>query len=193
MGFGGMSALILLGFHALLRTGEILQIRPCDFILDKQRGLVSLPSSKSGVRYNSREDPSTLETVRAMLEMKHQQGLARVPCWQHSGSSFRNLFRRAVDAVELGHLGFRPYSLRRGGAAYKMQSHGLVERALIRGRWRNSNIARLYICDGLALLPSLAMSLRSKHLVAQHSSIFINEHQAFAPGGSRGNKRQKRT
>ena len=75
-----MSALNLLGFHALLRTGELLQIRPCDFILDDKRGLLSLPSSKSGVRNNSREsvslhDGSTLETVRAMLELKYQLGL----------------------------------------------------------------------------------------------------------------------
>ena len=176
-----MSALILLGFHALLRTGELLQIRPCDFILDDKRGLLSLPSSKSGVRNNSREsvslhDGSTLETVRAMLELKYQLGLSKVLCWEHSGTAFRNLFRRAVEALQVQHLGFRPYSLRRGGATYEMQSHGLMKRTLIRGRWRNSNIARLYICDGLALLPSLSMTLHSKFLVAQYSSTFLNEH-----------------
>ena len=29
-----MGALLLLGFHCLMRTGELLQIRPCDFICD---------------------------------------------------------------------------------------------------------------------------------------------------------------
>ena len=86
-----MSALLLLGFHCLLRTGELLQIRPCDFILDKQRGLVSLPSSKSGVRNNSREsvaisDPITLETVQAMLDLRTLQGFLNTPCWDRSGT-----------------------------------------------------------------------------------------------------------
>ena len=62
-----MASLLLLGFHCLLRTGEILQIRPCDFIVDDVSGILSIPSSKSGVRNNSREsvtirDPITLET-----------------------------------------------------------------------------------------------------------------------------------
>eukprot|EP00435_Cladocopium_sp_Y103_P015342 s342_g3.t1 len=188
-----MAALLLLGFHALLRTGEILQVRPCDFILDETRGLVSLPSSKSGVRNNSREsvslhDTSTLETVRAMVTLKNQLGLHRVPCWDRSGTAFRNLFRKAIDQLEISALNFRPYSLRRGGATYEMQSHGLMEKTLIRGRWKNSNIARIYITDGLSLLPSLSMSLRSKYLVAKYSSMFINEHTAFSKSGGRRGK-----
>ena len=190
-----MSALILLGFHCLLRTGEILSIRPCDFILNNNCGLLSLPTSKSGLRSNTKEsvsihDVTTLEIIWAMIALKHQLGFPNTPCWEHSGTCFRNLFRRATAALKIEHLNFRPYSLRRGGATYEMQTHGLMERTLIRGRWRNSNIARIYINDGLALLPSLSMSFESKFLVAQYSSIFINEHQAFA-GGSRGNKRRR--
>ena len=190
-----MAALLLLGFHCLLRTGELLAIRPCDFILDNDKGLVTLPSSKSGVRQNTREsvalhDVSTVETVKAMVELRTSLGYNKLPCWDRSGTAFRNLFRQAVQALEIGHLGFRPYSLRRGGATFEMQAHGLMERTLIRGRWRNSNIARIYICDGLAMLPSLTMTLRSKHLVAKFSSIFINEHSAYSSHcGKRGKKR----
>ena len=145
-----MAGLILLGFHALLRTGELLQIRPIDFILGPNHGLVSLPSSKSGVRHNVREsvslhDPITLETVRAMVELQHARQLGTLPCWSRSGSAFRSLFKKILDHLEVADLGFRPYSLRRGGATYEMQSHGLMEKTLIRGRWRNSNIARIYI------------------------------------------------
>eukprot|EP00435_Cladocopium_sp_Y103_P016319 s2345_g4.t1 len=188
-----MGALLLLGFHALLRTGELLQVRPCDFLLQPGKGLVSLPSSKSGVRNNTREsvalsDPCTLETLQAMIDLKDQQNLSQVPCWNYSGSRFRILFRKVLDQLDLSELGFRPYSLRRGGATWEMQSHGLMEKTLIRGRWRNSSIARIYISDGLSLLPALRMSLRAKHQVAKFSSMFINEHQAFS-GGKRGKKR----
>eukprot|EP00435_Cladocopium_sp_Y103_P026117 s1612_g6.t1 len=133
-----MAALLLLGFHCLMRTGELLQIRPCDFILNEEVGLVSIPSSKSGVRQNTREsvsirDPYTLETVAAMVDLRQTLGFTNTPCWDRSGSTFRDLFRRILDKLEVADLSFRPYSLRRGGATYEMQSHGLMERTLIRG------------------------------------------------------------
>ena len=70
-----------------------------------------------------------------------------------------------------------------------MQSHELMERTLIRGRWRNSNVARIYIVDGLAMLPRLKLSLRAKFLVAKFSSTFVNEHHTFV-AGKRGKKRK---
>ena len=189
-----MGALILLAFHCLLRTGEILQLRPCDFILDSQSGVVSLPTSKSGVRNTSREsvtirDPITLETVQAMIDLRTQLGFSQTPCWGRSGSSFRALFRRILIELDLAELNFRPYSLRRGGATYEMQTHGLMEKTLIRGRWKNSNIARIYICDGLAMLPRRCMTWKAKFSIAKFSSIFVNEHQSYVDG-RRGRKRK---
>ena len=145
-----MGGLLLLGFHALLRTGELLQVRPVDFILGETHGLVSLPSSKSGVRNNAQEsvslhDTCTLEAVRAMVDLQTERQLACVPCWVHSGTAFRNLFRKILGELHVEDMGFRPYSLRRGGATHEMASHGLMEKTLIRGRWKNSNIARIYI------------------------------------------------
>ena len=193
-----MAALLLVGFHCLLRTGEILSIRPIDFLLDKAGGLLSLPSSKSGLRNNSREsvsisDPLTIQTVTAMLDCKYSMHMQHVPCWDKSASSFRSLFQNILEQFELSSLNFRPYSLRRGGATYEMQTHGLMEKTLIRGRWKNSNIARIYICDGLALLPRLRMSWCSKQLVASYSAVFTAEHRAFSKSrGERGEKRTKR-
>ena len=165
-----MAGLLLLGFHCLLRTGEILQVRPCDFILGPTSGLVTLASSKSGVRNNSKEsvaihDPITLETMRTLLELKRQLHLQNVPCWSKSGSAFRDTFNRLLHDLQIADLQFRPYSLRRGGATWEMQQHGQMERTLLRGRWRNSNVARIYLCDGLALLPTLKMTSTAKALV----------------------------
>lgn len=190
-----MAALLLLGFHCLLRTGELLQVRPCDFILDSKAGVLSIPSSKSGVRNNSKEsvtisDVTTLEVTQAMLDLRTQLGMSMTPCWGRSGLAFRLLFRRITEELAIQDLSLRPYSLRRGGATYEMQSHGLMEKTLIRGRWKNSNVARIYICDGLAMLPRLCMSLEAKFNVARWSSIFINEHHCFVDG-KRGRKRAK--
>ena len=189
-----MGALLLLGFHCLMRTGELLQVRPCDFICDHQVGLVSIPSTKSGVRNNVAEsvtirDAITLETVLAMLEVRRAQGFDKTPCWDRSGSAFRDLFRRILCKLQVDDLNFRPYSLRRGGATFEMQCHGLMEKTLIRGRWKNSNVARIYISDGLSMLPRLKMTLEAKNLIANWSSIFVNEH---APSGhGRRGKRRK--
>ena len=89
-----------------------------------------LPSSKSDVRNNVREsvsihDVSTLETVKAMVELQTACQLVTLPCWTRSGSAFRSLFRRILLELEVEDLNFRPCSLRQGGATYEMQSHGL--------------------------------------------------------------------
>ena len=189
-----MAALLVLGFHCLLRSGELMLIRPCDILPESNRGLISLLSSKSGVRNNSREsvaiyDPVSLELARSMVSLQSSFGMQRVSCWTRSGTAFGNLFREVLSQLGLAALGFRPYSLRRGGATYKMQLHGLMEKTSVRGRWKNSNFARLYICDGLSLLRSLQMSWESKHKVASFSSIFIDEHHAYT-GGKRGKNRK---
>ena len=190
-----LAALLLVGFHGLLRTGEILQIRPIDFLMGPDAAVLSLPSSKSGVRNNTREsvalrDPIVLETVRAMLDVKHSFRLANTPCWSKSGTLFRDQFQRLLVHLKVDNLSFKPYSLRRGGATFEMQQHGQMERCLIRGRWRNSNVARIYITDGLALLPSLKMSWAAKVLVAKYSAVFTAEHTAFTADGKRGTKRK---
>lgn len=189
-----MGALLLLGFHCLLRTGEILQLRPCDFVMDQYSGVVSIPSSKSGIRNNTREsvtirDPITLDVLQVAVDLRNQLGFLRTPLWDRSGSAFRSLFKRVLVELDLAALNFRPYSLRRGGATYEMQTHGLMEKTLIRGRWKNSGVARLYICDGLAMLPHLSMTYRAKFQVAKYSSMFINEHHSFHDG-RRGRKRK---
>lgn len=190
-----MSALLLLGFHALLRTGELLQIRAVDFMLDRDVGLVTLPSSKSGVRNNSREsvalhDPLVIDSVTAMVQLKFQLHQEYLPCWSRSGSAFRALFLKASEAVGAGCLSLRPYSLRRGGATYEMQSHGLMEKTLLRGRWKNSNVARIYICDALSVLPSLKLPWEAKMKIAKFSAVYSAEQKSFSPSGPRGKKRK---
>lgn len=51
----------------------------------------------------------------------------------------------------------KPYSMRRGGATYLLQAGVPVETILVRGRWRSIAVARLYLEDGLAQLPSLRL------------------------------------
>lgn len=191
-----LCALLLLGFHSLLRTGEVLGLAPRDILVGPDQGLVTLHTSKSGLRNNCKEsvailDPITLETTRAMIQLRTQQGFLNTPCWDRSGTAFRTAFSELLATLQLGHLNFKPYSMRRGGATHEMRAHGQMERTLVRGRWKNSNVARLYISDGLSRLPSLRMNLRAKVLVAKYSAVFTAEHHCFADGTrGRGSKRK---
>ena len=105
--------------------------------------MLSIPSSKSGVRDGAKEsvtirDVTTLETTQAMLDLRFELGMPKTPCWDRSGSAFRSLFRRILDELQVSHLDFRPYSLRRGRATSEMQTHGLMSKTLIRGRWKTA-------------------------------------------------------
>ena len=178
-----MAALLMLGFTGLLRTGEILAVRPMDFLFGTEVGLVTLPASKTGARHNVSEsisihDPLTLRLCELLVEEQTRLGLQAVPCWTQSGQCFRSRFQFIVERLKLDTFQFRPYSLRRGGATAEFQAHGLMERTLIRGRWKNSSVARLYISDGISHLPRLKMTDVSKQLLLHFSTFVTTVKQA---------------
>lgn len=166
------ATLLLLGFFGLLRTGEILQLRTMDLMAKGERGLISLKDTKTGLRNAAQEtvsfeDHITLEFVRALIEVKEKQNLQRVPIWMRSAQSFRNIFAHHCKRFGLEAYNFRPYSLRRGGATDFFQRTQSMEATLIRGRWESSRVARIYITDGLSIIPSLKMTQHSRALLAK--------------------------
>lgn len=168
-----MGVLLLLGFHCMLRTGEILHLRPCDLMVSDITGLVHLKKSKSGLRHNTKESV-TIESalVRAacleLLDRHRASQRSHLPIWKFSGSAFRSKFRQLCSLFHVLHLNFRPYSLRRGGATAYFMSCGLMEKTLIRGRWASSSVARIYLCDSLAQLPILKGAKETQNLVEKY-------------------------
>ena len=85
--------LIALGFHAYLRTGEILSLQFKDLQLGKQTGIVTIRGGKSGLRNNMDEAIAIYD--RCVLELGHLVALgpqhthpsARI--WPKSGTAFR--------------------------------------------------------------------------------------------------------
>ena len=144
------AGLILLGFFALLRTGELLQVRAKDLLLDDSNGIVTLFGTKTGQRDNVGEmvsfsDFFTLETLKIVQQLQKERDLLNVPIWHRSAQSFRTQFRSYCSRFDLLQHNFRPYSLRRGGATWLFQSSGSMELALVKGRWSSSRVARIYI------------------------------------------------
>eukprot|EP00438_Fugacium_kawagutii_P023130 Skav208787 [mRNA] locus=scaffold931:260209:264566:- [translate_table: standard] len=172
-----LGALLCLGFHCFLRTGELLAIRPMDLVIGVKTGVLRLPVSKGGSRNNIQEsvtieDPVVLLILKELLHVKRAQQLMRVPIWSASGSSFRIHFARLLTFFKVEHLQFRCYSLRRGGATAFFKATGSMERTLIRGRWQSIAVARLYLCDALAQLPDLTATPQTKKLVAHYRAFF---------------------
>ena len=168
--------MIALGFYTLLRTGEMLQIRPCDLLLGQSNGVVSLTDTKTGLRNAAKETVSfssllALETLRETVAWKNSLGLYRVPIWSRSAQSFRNVFSHHIKRFNLEIHQFRPYSLRRGGATALFQNTGSMESALLKGRWSSTKVAKIYLSDGLSFLPGLRFSEKSKAMLEQWSPV----------------------
>lgn len=163
-------ALISLGFHCMLRTGELLALRFGDFEFSSECGVVTLHQSKSGLRTGAQEavairDHLTLQLLDTLFSLQpHAPGNK---LWPYSPQTFRKSFLAMLRYFDIHPLGFKPYSLRRGSATYLLQCNVPMEAILVRGRWRSLGVARLYLEDGLAQLPVLRIdsSKRSKILL----------------------------
>lgn len=164
-----LATLVALGFHGLLRTGELLGLRFGDIEFNQSCGVVSLQQSKTGHRTGSQEaiavrDSLTLQLLSTMVAIRH-------PCagdllWPHSGQSFRSGFRALCDYFQVAGLHFKPYSLRRGGATYLLQQNVALESILVRRRWRSLQVARLYLQDGMAQIPGLRSSAGQQRVIS---------------------------
>ena len=104
--------------HCLLRTGELLALQFKDLELSTETGVVSLYSSKSGLRTGTEEavavrDPLVLELLQTLAVS--QKFCPGQKLWPHSAQFFRNRFAEHMRFFRIAHLKMKPYSLRRGG------------------------------------------------------------------------------
>ena len=130
-----MALVLLLAFHCLLRTGEVLQLTPYDFSVGNHTAICRLQSTKSGQR-NSVDEVITVGLLRLFLSVRRQLSHMSIPLWSGSSATFRNRFRHLCHLMDLGKHGLRPYSLRPGGATEFFQRTRSMEVTLLRGRWQ---------------------------------------------------------
>ena len=165
--------LFAIGFRCLLRTGELLALQYKDIEFSRKCGVLSLTSSKSGLRTGTEESVAIrdslvlqlLDTVFSTTRFHRGQRL-----WPHSGQSFRDSFSSYMRAFRICHLQMKPYSLRRGGATHLLQQGMAMDCILVRGRWRSLSVARLYLQDGMAQIPHLRISPLDRVKIQQYST-----------------------
>lgn len=150
---------LLLGFYGLLVTGELYDLHSQSVAMESSHkvAVVSLGLTKGGKRTGAAESVSSnvSDVLRRLWHWKHTQGFPTklVP----SIYKWRQLFKQALESLGISEFGFRPYSLRRGGATFWFQRHGSFDRLLVQGRWQSSKTARVYLNEGLALLAELKL------------------------------------
>ena len=148
---------ILVGFYGMLRTGEILELTSESLHMNGPRSpiVISLGMTKSGKRSGAAESATIyVQQVQQLVWLWKQQVPARCPLVD-SHYQWRQFFHQALTSLQLLDYGFRPYSLRRGGATMWFRKHGSFDKLLVAGRWKAAATARIYLNEGMALLAEL--------------------------------------
>ena len=190
---------LLLGFHGLLRTGELLGVKKAHVVQSGPRSpaVISLGLTKGGKRAGAAEsvtirEEDTLRRLWQWLNTPH----APATLWG-TPHSWRKTFNESLVACQLDSFDFRPYSLRRGGATMHFGRHGSLDRLLIQGRWASSKTARIYINEGLAVLAELKLAFNGTAQAYQRQfqkslRVPLQTLELHPKGGPGGGGRKKR-
>ena len=115
---GCISAVLWLGFHGILRTGELFTILVIHLQLDLDRmvGTIDLPDTKTTFRKGTKESVTLTDDALIMfLAMLVSDRRPGDKLYSNGPAFFRRRFSQLVHALCLQNLYLLPYSLRRGG------------------------------------------------------------------------------
>ena len=166
------AALVVTGFNCFLHTGELLSLRHAHvrYADSRPHGVLRLPWTKSGERTGA---PESVVFNDPLVSRLPDLACARVAeaerIFPSRGSRFRHLFENALQALQLDGRGYRPYSLRCGGAAADFLEHGSATTTQLRGRWASLKVRRIYVTLGQESLAKIACPPESLRLCALHA------------------------
>ena len=155
-GHDSAAFLIGAGYDGFLRTREMLSLTWADVAVDAyDSGVISMAHTKVGQRNAAFEASVMLDP---MIPALYRRARAMIPpetgedfyIFAGSEARFYELFHLALEELGLTELGFRPYSLRRGGATAYYRATRNMPATIERGRWATVRVARIYVNDGLA-------------------------------------------
>ena len=158
---------LLVGFYGMLRTGELLNVKRKDFATEtaQRKVLLSLGMTKGGKRAGAAESV-VLGFDQVVSVLKHWMSLAPMHhTLTPAPHKWRALFTECLEKMKITGFGFRPYSLRRGGATYWFAQHHSLDKLLLDGRWQAAKTARLYVNEGLSVLAQLELPRTDPRLV----------------------------
>ena len=156
MSFGTM---LILGFHALLRPGELCQLRRKHFTLPNQwlhagvqRIVVTLENPKNSSTMGCRQVAVVDNVVVIRWLTWILQGLpGEALVFTGGTSAFARRFRSMLSGLGLAHLPLTPGSLRAGGATALFVSGVEIYKIRILGRWRAIATLDRYLQEATAV------------------------------------------
>ena len=157
---------LLIGFYSMLRTGEILGLLSSHIECgaSSMQALISLGFTKGGKRHGAAESVVLgFEPVVRFLKKWKTIASPSTPLTT-SPPKWRALFNSCLEELGIQEWGFRPYSLRRGGATFWFQKHQNLDRILIQGRWHTQKSARIYLNEGLSVLSQMRLPASDSRL-----------------------------
>jgi hypothetical protein len=150
---------LLLCFYCILRTGELLGLCSHHISMSspKKVAIISLGFTKGGQRQGAAESATlgVLPVLQLLWKWKQEQKPNSALC--PAPHKWRTMFANTVRKLKLEDHGFRPYSMRRGGATHWFQHHGSFDKLLVQGRWAAAKTAKIYVNEGLALLAEISI------------------------------------
>ena len=179
IGEWGALFLVLAGFDGFLRTRELLSLTFRDVKIDQSGGgVISLAHTKVGQQNAAFEASVMLDPLVSAAYARACAGVAAGTSTEFyifpgNEARFYKLFNQALTALGLDHMGFRPYSLRRGGATAFYRATCNMAATIERGRWATIRVARIYINDGLSFVVGLILSFNNKHAETIYIYIYI--------------------
>ena len=159
-------------FQCILRTGELLSIvRRVTFAPDYSIASVDLGFTKGGQRRGQREavvldDPLLVAWLAAVFEQA-DPGTFLVP---DCPAAFRRKFNVLLQDLQLDSRGYKPYSLRRGGATHLFRVCGQYSVVQARGRWCNARTAQVYIQEGAVVLDAITLPPAASRMIREKAA-----------------------
>ena len=180
----------MIGFYGVLRTGELLGLHKShvSFADDCSSVVLHLGFTKTSGQKGLQDSVTvTLPKLYAVLRAWCLDTEACNELIPVSQTSFRRHFSRLLCDLSLHDFGFKPYSLRRGGATFHYNRHASWPQLCLLGRWMSEKTCRVYVHAAMAALADSRfpetprMCELSRVFWAAHPTIFRS-----ATSGGRG-------
>ena len=159
--FASFGILLLLGFHGLLRPGELLHLRVADILVPSTPNsplIIAIRRPKTRLAFGRIQhvlvqDPKTIAWTSWLLSSwpKNRQ------LWPFSIASARSLFRQLLRQRQLSDSKLLISSLRPGGATHLYTAGLSVEQLQFKGRWKCIGTLRSYIQEATAAMVLLQL------------------------------------
>ena len=167
-----LALLYLVGFVFFLRTNELLMLQREIFLIDPIDGtvVIRLPFSKTSRTAQhaiAHTDVVLAQVISFLLSRLDDDPWVWPPFSTTHFRSCLSSFSSFSSFFGVSSLKLVPYSLRRGGATHFNSITSSLDFVVVRGRWKDTATARIYLDDACATLIRQRLSPSSATLLAK--------------------------